>query len=58
VRIATGFSTQDGSSGEARGAEARVDIVHTELCSLHLQPLRHEAEQLVIQSLFADGCIS
>ena len=37
--------------------EARVDIVHTELCSLHLDPSRHSPEQLVVQSLFADGLI-
>lgn len=32
-----------------------VDIVHTELCSLHLNSRRPDPEQLVIQSLFADG---
>jgi predicted naringenin-chalcone synthase len=37
--------------------EARVDIVHTELCSLHLDPSNHSAEQCVVQSLFADGFI-
>jgi predicted naringenin-chalcone synthase len=35
----------------------RVDIVHTELCSLHFDPSQHELEQLVVQSLFADGLI-
>jgi predicted naringenin-chalcone synthase len=35
----------------------RVDIVHTELCSLHLDPSNHSIEQLVVQSLFADGFI-
>lgn len=34
-----------------------VDIVHTEMCSLHFHPLKRETEQLVIQSLFADGFI-
>jgi len=34
-----------------------VDIVHTEVCSLHLNPLRHSTEQLIVQSLFADGFI-
>lgn len=37
--------------------EPHVDIVHTELCSLHLDPSDHSAEQLVVQSLFADGFI-
>lgn len=39
------------------GTERRVDIVHTELCSLHLDPQNHSIEQLVVQSLFADGFI-
>src|SRR2546427_300068 len=34
-----------------------VDIVHTEVCSLHLHPLRHSTDQLIVQSLFADGFI-
>ena len=37
--------------------ERRVDIVHTELCTLHLDPSDHAAEQIVVQSLFADGFI-
>jgi predicted naringenin-chalcone synthase len=48
VRIAAGFLCS--------GAE-RVDIVHTELCSLHLDPSEHALEQLVVQSLFGDGMI-
>ncbi len=51
VRIAAGLVAS------ARGTAARADIVHTEVCSLHLQPLAHDAEQLVVQSLFADGHI-
>ena len=35
----------------------RCDIVHTELCSLHFNPFLHRADQLVSQSLFADGSI-
>jgi predicted naringenin-chalcone synthase len=34
-----------------------VDILHTEMCSLHLDPSQHSAEQFVVQSLFADGHI-
>ena len=37
--------------------QARVDLVHTELCTLHLDPGDHSPEQLVVQSLFADGSI-
>jgi predicted naringenin-chalcone synthase len=48
LRIAMGFSTL---------GKERVDIVHTELCSLHLNPALHADEQLVAQSLFADGLI-
>ena len=33
------------------------DIVHTEICSLHANPSLHETDQLVSQSLFADGFI-
>jgi predicted naringenin-chalcone synthase len=35
----------------------RADIVHTELCTLHLDPSDHSAEQCVVQSLFADGFV-
>jgi predicted naringenin-chalcone synthase len=48
LRVPAAVSTQ---------ADARVDIVHTELCSLHLDPSDHAIEQLVVQSLFADGFI-
>jgi len=34
-----------------------IDVVHTELCSLHLNPANHDPSQLIIQSLFADGFI-
>ncbi len=35
----------------------RVDIVHTEICCLHTNPSLHALDQLVSQSLFADGFI-
>lgn len=41
----------------AKNSTYQVDIIHTELCSLHLNPSAHSPEQLVIQSLFADGSI-
>ncbi|MGC4069030.1 MAG: hypothetical protein QM784_31180 [Polyangiaceae bacterium] len=40
------------------GSSQTVDVVHTELCSLHVDPLVHTPEQLVIQSIFADGFIA
>jgi predicted naringenin-chalcone synthase len=45
-----------GSGFVASGA-SRVDLVHTELCTLHLDPSDHSLEQIVVQSLFADGLI-
>lgn len=41
----------------AQGNSEPVDIVHTEICSLHLNPSLHGLEQLVVQTLFADGFI-
>jgi len=35
----------------------RADIIHTEMCSLHFNPIDHSPEQFVVQSLFADGHI-
>lgn len=35
----------------------RTDIVHTELCTLHLNPSLHDTAQLIVQTLFADGFI-
>lgn len=34
-----------------------TDIVHTEMCGLHMNPLAHTPEQMVVQTLFADGHI-
>jgi predicted naringenin-chalcone synthase len=51
MRVASGFLASSPSQ------EMRCDLVHTEVCTLHLNPLRHDAEQLVVQSLFADGYI-
>jgi predicted naringenin-chalcone synthase len=48
TRIAAGF---------LKLGKARVDLVHTELCTLHLDPSQHGPEQLVVQTLFADGVI-
>jgi predicted naringenin-chalcone synthase len=45
------------ASGAIANGSRRVDIVHTELCSLHMDPGDHSPEQLVVQSLFADGLI-
>ncbi|NGX37081.1 MAG: Alpha-pyrone synthesis polyketide synthase-like Pks18 [Chlamydiae bacterium] len=48
IRMAMGhYAVEDEST----------DIVHTEICSLHMNPSLHTIEQLVVQSLFADGFI-
>ncbi len=41
----------------AAGYGGETDVVHTELCTLHLDPAQHDPSSLVIQSLFADGFI-
>lgn len=47
IRLATGILHD----------KEQVDLVHTELCSLHLNPLLQETDQLIVQTLFADGFI-
>jgi predicted naringenin-chalcone synthase len=54
VRMAAGCLAAGGRGPAGAG---RVDIVHNEACTLHLDPTRHHPEQLVVQSLFADGHI-
>jgi predicted naringenin-chalcone synthase len=49
-RLASALVTQGGQGSV-------VDVVHTELCTLHFDPRDHSPEQLVVQSLFADGFI-
>lgn len=48
IRMARGFLSSDLD-------KKRIDIVHTEICSLHTNPSMHQLDQLVSQSLFADG---
>lgn len=43
------------ASGEV--SRARADVLHLELCSLHLNPTLRTPEQMVVQTLFADGAI-
>lgn len=45
------------AQGLALSEEKEIDIVHTEMCSLHLRPDVHTPEQMVVQTLFADGHI-
>ncbi len=43
------------ASSLATSTQKKIDIVHTEMCSLHLDPSNHTPEQMVVQTLFADG---
>ena len=56
LRAAGAFAASAGQVGAA--LPRRIDVVHTEICSLHLHPLEHSPEQLVVQTLFADGFIA
>jgi predicted naringenin-chalcone synthase len=48
IRIAAGLTLLNNQE---------VDVVHTEMCSLHLDSSLHTPEQMVVQTLFADGHI-
>lgn len=50
LRMAVGFL-----STQKHMISASADVVHTELCTLHMNPKDPTLEQMVIQSLFADG---
>ncbi len=55
LHIASAFSAaRRGTAGSANF----TDVVHSELCSLHLNPLVHTPEQFVVQTLFSDGFIA
>jgi predicted naringenin-chalcone synthase len=56
IRIAAGQLSVPGAF-TAAATNRRADIVHTELCTLHLDPTQHSAEQCVVQSLFGDGFV-
>lgn len=48
IRIAQGY---------LHANDEETDIIHTEMCSLHLNNFIHTTEQLIVQGLFADGFI-
>ena len=48
IRMARAFSLEDNK---------KVDVIHNEICSIHLDPSNHLPEQIVVQTLFADGHI-
>jgi predicted naringenin-chalcone synthase len=43
--------------GFLASGKRNVDIVHTEVCSIHSNPSLHAPDQIVSQTLFADGFI-
>jgi predicted naringenin-chalcone synthase len=45
------------AGGALAAGARRADVVHTELCTLHVDPSHREPEQCIVQSLFADGFI-
>lgn len=51
IRIAAGLVLSEAKD------EFSVDIAHNEMCSLHMNPQLHTPEQIVVQTLFADGHI-
>jgi predicted naringenin-chalcone synthase len=57
LRIAGALALAGEAPSHGAPRARRTDVVHTELCSLHMNPRLHAPEQLVVQSLFADGFI-
>ena len=53
IRIAQGLVAFEKDNN----IDFKVDVVHTEMCGLHMNPADHSPEQIVVQSLFADGHI-
>ena len=54
IRMAEGLTRSAMAHGRL---PYRADLVHTELCTLHLNPADSTPEQMVVHSLFADGHI-
>ena len=53
IRIAEGLVAQNSP----KDSNYTADIFHTEMCSLHMNTLNHTPEQIIVQTLFADGHI-
>lgn len=45
------------AEGRVAANNKHVEIIHTEMCGLHMDRTDHSVEQMVVQSLFADGHI-
>lgn len=60
LRMGHGFLLQEKQllfNKDENSIANRVDVVHTEMCTLHFNPSLHDPSQFVVQSLFADGFI-
>lgn len=55
VRMAVGTLT--AAASDLARQTTRVDIAHTEICSIHVAPDCADAEHVICDSLFADGFI-
>lgn len=53
IRIAQGLVAQNSIVD----SNYTADIFHNEMCSLHMNTLNHTPEQIIVQTLFADGHI-
>ena len=56
IRVASGLVA--GALAFGREGDAAVDVVHTELHTLHADPSRRTPDQIVGHTLFGDGVIS
>lgn len=56
LRVGSGLVAS--ASAQGRPEEAAVDVVHTELHTLHADPVRRTPDQIVGHSLFGDGVIA
>ena len=54
IRIAEGLVAAAKINFPGAGSY-QVDVVHTEMCGLHMNPAAQTPEQIVVQTLFADG---
>lgn len=53
VRLAKSLVQSENSTRNEKNYT--TDIVHNEMCGLHMNPLAQTPEQMVVQTLFADG---
>ena len=53
IRIAQGLVAEN----RTKSNNYQVDIIHTEMCGLHMNPLAQTPEQTIVQTLFSDGHI-